>query len=128
VYCWHDSIVPVCTCVLQLLAGACELLGSTFNLTMKFTAAPAGTSYCEEAYVITVADAQPQQAAAASSRNMTSNHKGVKATAAGKGSSSSSSSGSSNQSLGQLLLLFDPHYEGLPFTSSVRWVEGQLAA
>jgi hypothetical protein len=106
-------LVPV---LLQLLAGACELLGSTFNLNMNFTAAPAGTSWCEEAYVITVADAQPQQAAAVSSYNQTEKHSGVGATAAGRGISNS------NWNLGQLLLLFDPHYDGLPHTSSVRWV------
>jgi hypothetical protein len=105
-------LVPV---LLQLLAGACELLGSTFNLTMNFAGAPAGSSWCEQAYVITVGDAQPQQAAEGSHKE-TQKHNGAGASAGGRGISSS------NRHLGQLLLLFDPHYDGLPYTSSVRWV------
>jgi hypothetical protein len=103
--------------LLQLLAGACELLGSTLNLNMNFTAAPAGTSWCEEAYVITVADVQPQQAASGSHKK-TQQRNGVGAPATGRGISNSNS----NQNLGQLLLLCDPQYDGLPYTSSVRWV------
>jgi hypothetical protein len=109
---------------LQLLAGACELLGSTFSLTMNFTAAPAGTSWCEEAYIITVADAQPQQKAPVRNWNTTLNNNiGARAAAAAAvgATTGSSNSSSSRRQLGQLLLLFDSRYDGLPYTTTVRW-------
>jgi hypothetical protein len=95
-------------CLLQLLAGACELLGSTLNLTMRFTAAPAGTSWCEEAYIITVSDAQPQQRTPIGSSSMLNDN------------GAEGSSCSNQRQLGRLLLLFDSHYDGLPYTTTVR--------
>lgn len=98
----------------QLLAGACELLGCTFNLAMHCTAAPAGTTWCQEAYVITVDDAAPpaQQHTA----------RKVVAAAAGGSSGSSHLGSGGGRRLGKVLVLFDSQYAGLPYTANVRCV------
>jgi hypothetical protein len=86
---------------------------------MKFTAAPAGSSWCEEAYIITVSDAQPQHETPISSSSTLRNN-GAAVVAVG-------SSTTNTRQLGRLLLLFDLHYGGLPYTTTVRLLDWWLA-
>lgn len=88
--------------LLQLLPGVCSVLGDCLQLHLHCSAAVPGSTWCEEAYLITVSDQQH-----------TPHNKP-------QSNSGSSSSGSSSWHLkGHIWLLFDDSYHGMPATHMV---------
>jgi hypothetical protein len=92
----------------QLLPQACEVFGGCLGLRIQHSPAAAGTTWCDEAYVLTVFDEEAQPAGSTSSSSRSSRHSG-KAAATETGP----------PPLGSVWLLLDASYDGLPVTHLV---------
>lgn len=92
--------------LLQLLTGACEALGSLLNLEMSWQQAPSITTWCQHNYVIEVANNIPK---------LTAQHKSYTTT------TNSSSSSDKKCYLGDVTVLFDEGYDGMPYTTLIRY-------